>query len=127
MLRLLKGRDRYLSVHNFDDMIGIGADSIRLFVLSEGQIESEDNETGEKLPRIASAKQRAEKEELLTCQKVQGELAELTISPELARRQMVTAAKSLAFDLILAIDEYRRKPLSRASTSRVSELEPIVI
>jgi hypothetical protein len=49
VLRLLKGRNQYLSIHNFDDVVGIGADSIRLFILPEGQIESEDGESGEKL------------------------------------------------------------------------------
>jgi hypothetical protein len=39
---LLKGRNQYLLIHNFDDLVGIGADSIRLFVLPESQGESED-------------------------------------------------------------------------------------
>ena len=49
VLRLLKGRNQYLSIHNFDDVVGIGADSIRLFILPEGGIEPEDGESEEKL------------------------------------------------------------------------------
>ncbi len=57
VLRLLKGRNQYLSIHNFDDVVGIGADSVRLFILPDGQIESEDGASGEKLhqARMASA------------------------------------------------------------------------
>jgi len=60
---LLKGRNQYLCIHNLDDLVGIGADSVRLFILPEGQVESEDGKSGEKLhqTRMTSAKERAEK------------------------------------------------------------------
>jgi hypothetical protein len=65
VLRSLKGRNQYLSIHSFDDLVGIGADSIRLFIVPEGQIQSEDSVSGEELHqvRMASAKERAEKKE----------------------------------------------------------------
>jgi hypothetical protein len=106
VLRLLKGRNQYLSIHSFDDIVGIGADSIRLFILPEGQIEAEDGLSGEMLhrARMASAKERAEQkdqrragEELPTIGTVQ--------SPEQIERWMITAVQSLAFDLLRAIDE----------------------
>jgi hypothetical protein len=59
VLRLLKERNQYLSVHNFDDMVGIGADSIRLFILPEGQIESEDGISGENSTRHAASYREA--------------------------------------------------------------------
>jgi hypothetical protein len=110
VLRLLKGRNQYLSIHNFDDVVGIGADSIRLFILPEGQIESEDGESGEKLhqTRMASAKERAEKKEGQATEKEPSGLAEpigREQSHEQIKQQMITAVKSLAFDLIRAIDE----------------------
>jgi hypothetical protein len=110
VLRLLKGRNQYLSIHNFDDVVGIGADSIRLFILPEGQIESEDGESGEKLhrTRMASAKERAEKKERQATEKEPSGLAEpigREQSHEQIKQQMITAVKSLAFDLIRAIDE----------------------
>lgn len=105
VLRLLKSRNQYLSIHSFDDVVGIGAESIRLFILPEGQIESEDGVSGEKLhqARMASAKEREEKKQRVK------EKREITIgthrSPEQIKRQMITAVQSLAFDLIRAIDE----------------------
>ncbi|SDR01275.1 hypothetical protein SAMN05519103_00405 [Rhizobiales bacterium GAS113] len=106
VLQLLKARNQYLSVHNFDDLVGIGADSVRLFILPEGQIESEDGVSGERLHRMrmASARERAEKKEQ------QGDKKKLVTvtterSPEQIKRQMITAVQSLAFDLIRAIDE----------------------
>jgi len=105
VLRLLKGRNQYLSVHNFDDVVGIGADSIRLFILPEGQIEPEGGVSGEKLhqTRMASAKERAEKKE----RRVAEDLSTIGTdkSPEQIKRQMIIAVQSLAFDLIRAIDE----------------------
>jgi hypothetical protein len=109
VLRRLEGRNQYLSMHNFDDVVGIGADSIRLFILPEGQIESEDGESGEKLhqTRIAGAKERAENKERRATEKLVGPAALVgrEQSHEQIKQQMITAAKSLAFDLIRAIDE----------------------
>ncbi len=105
VLRLLKGRNQYLSIHSLDDLVGIGADSIRLFILPEGQIEPEDSVSGEELhqARMASAKERAEKKE----QRVSEDLSTIGTdkSPEQIKRRMITAVQSLAFDLLRAIDE----------------------
>jgi hypothetical protein len=105
VMRLLKARNQYLSIHSFDDVVGIGADSIRLFILPEGQIEAEDGESGEKLhqARMVSAKERVEEKEQRDPEKLSTVSTEL--SPEQIKRQMITAVQSLAFDLIRAIDE----------------------
>jgi hypothetical protein len=106
VLRLLKGRNQYLSIHNFNDVVGIGADSIRLFILSEGQIESEDGISGEKLhkARMMGAKERAEKKEQRTAEQ-QLPAISTSQSPEQIKQQMIAAVKSLAFDLFRAVDE----------------------
>lgn len=105
VLRLLKGRNQYLSIHSFDDVVGIGVDSIRLFILSDRQIEAEDGVSGEKLhqARMGSAKERAAKKE----RRAPENMSTLGTdkSPEQIRRQMIIAVRSLAFDLIRAIDE----------------------
>ena len=105
VLRLLKGRNQYLSIHNFDDVVGIGADTIHPFILPEGQIEAEDGVLGEKLhpTQMASAKERAEGKEQRAPEKLSTISTEL--SPEQIKRQMITAVQSLAFDLIRAIDK----------------------
>jgi hypothetical protein len=106
VLRLLKGRNQYLSIHNFDDVVSIGVDSVRLFILPEGQVESEDGASGEKLhqARMASAMERAEKKEQRATEKRLPTI-DTEQSPEQTKRQMITAVQSLAFDLIRAIDE----------------------
>ncbi len=106
VLRLLKGRNQYLSIHNFDDVVGIGADSVRLFILPDGQIESEDGASGEKLhqARMASAMERAKKKEQRATEKRLPTI-DTEQSLEQTKRQMITAVQSLAFDLIRAIDE----------------------
>jgi len=53
ILRLQEGGNRHRSIPTFDDVVGIGAKSIRLFIRPEGQIESEDGESGEKLHQSA--------------------------------------------------------------------------
>jgi ribosomal protein S19E (S16A) len=106
VLRLLKGRNQYLSIHNFDDLVGIGADSVRLFILPEGQIQAEDSVSGEALHqlRMASAKERAEKKEQTTAKGAASRIG-AEHSPEQVKRRMITAMRSLAFDLLRAIDE----------------------
>jgi predicted nucleotidyltransferase len=105
ILRLFKGRNQYLSVHSFDDLVGIGADSVRLFILPEGQIEAEDGVSGEKLhqARMANAKERVEKKEQRAAE--EPSTIGMKQSPEQIKRRMITAVQSLAFDLIRAIDE----------------------
>jgi hypothetical protein len=105
VLRLLKGRDLYLSIHSLDDLVDVGADSSRLFILPEGQVEAEDSVSGERLhqTRMASAKERLEKKEQRAAEKLPTISTEQ--SPEQIKRGMITAVQSLAFDLIRAIDE----------------------
>jgi hypothetical protein len=85
--------------------VGIGADSDRLFILPEGQIEAEDGLSGEKLhqARMASAKERAEKKERQVTEKVPAISTEP--SPNQTKQQMIVAMQSLAFDLFRAVDE----------------------
>ncbi|SDI98436.1 MULTISPECIES: hypothetical protein [Bradyrhizobium] len=106
VLRLLKGRNQYLSIHNFDDVVGIGAESVRFFILPEGQIESEDGISGEKLhkARMVSIKKRVEKKEQRAAGKRLPAISSGQ-SPEQIKQQMITAVKSLAFDLFRAVDE----------------------
>jgi hypothetical protein len=110
VLRLLKGRNQYLSIHSLDDLLGIGADSVRLFIVTENQIQSEDGQSGERLHqmRTASAKERVQKKERWSREEKEAR-SESTInagpSPELIRGQMITAVRSLAFDVMRAIDE----------------------
>ncbi|BBU62911.1 hypothetical protein MSC49_28460 [Methylosinus sp. C49] len=105
VLRLLKGRNQYLSIHNFDDLVGIGADSIRLFILPESQIEAEGGMSGKGLhqARMISARERAEKKEQLAVKDPSAVSTEQ--SPEQIKQRMITAVQSLAFDLLHAIDE----------------------
>jgi hypothetical protein len=52
VLRILKNRSPYISLHGPDDLVGIGADSIRLFIAPEGAIETNDGAiSGEALSR----------------------------------------------------------------------------
>jgi hypothetical protein len=54
VMRMLKNGSPYISLHNFDDVIGIKADSIRLFIASEGAIAVEGGGTaGEALSQAA--------------------------------------------------------------------------
>ena len=109
-MRLLKGRNQYLSIHNFDDVVGIGADSIRLFILPEGQIEiggrrnsgreASSNTNGECKGTGRKERQATEKEPSGLAEPIGREQ-----SHEQIKQQMITAVKSLAFDLIRAIDE----------------------
>jgi hypothetical protein len=106
VLRLLKGRNQYLSIDSFDDLVGIGADSIRLFILPEGQIEAEDGVSGDELHqvRMAIAKERAERKEKPTAKGTTSTVG-TEQSPERIKRRMISAVRSLAFDLLRAIDE----------------------
>jgi hypothetical protein len=106
VLRLLKGRNQYLSIHSFDDLVGIGADSIRLFIVPESRVQAEDSVSGEELHqvRMASAKERAEKKEQASAKGGASTIG-AEYSPEQSKRRMIAAVRSLAFDLLRAIDE----------------------
>jgi predicted nucleotidyltransferase len=107
VMRLLKARNQYLSIHNFDDMVGIGAESTRLYIMREDQIELEDGISGEKLheARMVSAKERAEKKEQWAAGKLLPTICSAR-SPEQIKQEMITAVKSLAFDLFRAVEEH---------------------
>lgn len=63
VLGLLKHRNQYLSLHSIDDVVGIGAKSKRLFIVSEGEVDSDDGLVGEKLHQLSMkrASERAER------------------------------------------------------------------
>jgi len=104
--RILKHGSPYISLHDLDDVIGIGADSIRLFIAPEGGIEAEGGGTsGEALSQAAMkvAIQRAEEK---AKNKTDKNGSPTTVIPdELPKEQMISAIKSLAFDILRAFDE----------------------
>jgi hypothetical protein len=106
--RMLKNGSPYLSLHDLDDVVGIGADSLRLYIAPEGAIEAEGGGTsGEALAEAAleasiegakgKAKRRTEK-------KRSGPNA-AAIPDEPPKERMIRAVKSLAFDILRALDE----------------------
>jgi len=69
VMRMLKKGNPYISLHNLDDVVGIEADSIRLFIAPEGAINVESGGTsGEALSQAAmkaasEAKEKKDKTE----------------------------------------------------------------
>jgi hypothetical protein len=108
VMRMLKHGSPYISLHDLDDVIGIGADSIRLFIAPEGAIKAEDDGlSGEALSQAAmeaaikkvkeKAKNKADEDSL-------GPSA-LIIPDEPPKERMTNAVKSLAFDILRALNE----------------------
>jgi len=104
--RALKNRNPYISLHSLDDVVGIGADSIRLYVAPEGAIEADDGRmSGKALSQteMEAATSNAAKRDKGRHHKKTSTTT--TIADEPPRERMVRAIKSLAFDLLRAIDE----------------------
>ncbi|WKW51402.1 hypothetical protein [Rhodomicrobium lacus] len=104
--RILKDRSPYISLHDLNDVVGIGANSIRLFIAPEGAIETEDGgASGEALSQAAMkvAIQRAEKKEKNRPDK-NGSPA-TAVPDELPKERMISAIRSLAYDFLRAFDE----------------------
>jgi DNA-binding MarR family transcriptional regulator len=108
VMRMLKNGSPYLSLHDLDDVVGIGADSIRLYIAPEGAIEVEgDGTSGEALSQAAmkAATERAkEKAKDKAGKKPVGPPAPV-IPEEPPKERMISAVRSLAFDILRAIDE----------------------
>jgi hypothetical protein len=108
VMRMLKNGSPHISLHDLDDVIGINADSVRLFVAPEGAIEGEGGDTsGEALSQagMQAATERAkEKAKDKTEKKLFGPLAPV-IPDDPPKERMLGAVKSLAFDILRAIDE----------------------
>lgn len=106
VLRKLRNRSPYISLHPIDDVIGIGADSIRLFIAPEGEIASDGGgSSGEALSRaVIRHAQQTMKERAQEKMKKAKEDA-VTIDDRSLKQQMIDAVKSLAFDILRAIDE----------------------
>jgi predicted nucleotidyltransferase len=100
---LIKHRNQYLSLHSIDDVVGIGAESTRLFIVSEGEVDSDDGLVGEKLHQLSMkrSRERAERKKA----KQREPTIEPAKSPERAKQSMISALRSLAFDLIRVIEE----------------------
>jgi len=99
VLRKLKNGSPYISLHDLDDVISIGADSIRLFIAPEGALEVDDGGTsGEALSQAAmqAAIEGAER-------KAKGKTWDAVFggaSDESQKERMIGAVRSLAFDLL---------------------------
>ncbi len=104
--RILKHGSPYISLHDLNDVIGIGADSTRLFMAPEGAIEAEGGGmSGEALSQAAmkAAIQRAEEKAKNKADK-NGQPASV-IPDESPKERMIRAVNSLAFDILRALDE----------------------
>jgi hypothetical protein len=108
VMRMLKNGSPYISLHNLDDVIGIKADSIRLFIAPEGAIEAEDGATsGEALSQAAmkdATDKREKREKHRTDKKLVGPSVPI-VPDDPPKERMIRAVKSLAFDILRAIDE----------------------
>ncbi len=129
VMRMLKSGSPYISLHDLDDVIGIKADSIRLFIAPEGAIEVKGGGTsGEVLSQAAmqaaaeNAKEKGER------RSDKNGLIATAVSDDPPKERMIGAVKSLTFDILRAIDEQlRRRRLNIASRSRTSASKPIVL
>jgi hypothetical protein len=108
VMRILKNGSPYISLHDLDDVVSIGAHSIRLFIAPEGAIKMEDGGTsGEALSQAAmrAATERAkERAKDKTDAKPSGPHTP-AISDAQPKERMINAIKSLAFDILCALDE----------------------
>lgn len=99
--RLLKSRSPYISLHDLNDVMAIGAESVRLYVAPEGGIEAQNGSmSGEALSQAAmnaAVKNAATRDT--------GKSTSTAITAETPRIRLVRAIKSLAFDMLRAIDE----------------------
>jgi hypothetical protein len=107
VMRILKNGSPYLSLHDLDDVVGIGADSTRLYIAPEGAIEAEDGGTsGQALSQDAMKAVRKKDKKASPA---------TVIADEPPKERMISAIKSLAFDILRAIDESTRpEPLEHS-------------
>lgn len=104
--RALKSRSPYISLHSLDDVVGIGAQSVRLYLAPEGAIEADDGcMSGEALSqaKMKAAIDNAAKRDKSKQGKKTSTQTALADGP--ARERMVLAVRSLAFDVLRTIDE----------------------
>jgi hypothetical protein len=108
VMRMLKNRSPYISLHGPQDVIAIGADSVRLFIAPEGAIETDDGGvSGEALSRaiMNAATEGARKKAKDETDKKRARSTASIADHESAKERMVSAVKSLAFDILRALDE----------------------
>jgi hypothetical protein len=101
--RMLKNRSPYISLHDLNDVIGIGAESVRIFMASEGAIEAQGGGTSGEALSLAAMKAAIERK---TQRKTNEKLSSLLIiADDPPKERMIRAVKSLAFDILRALDE----------------------
>jgi hypothetical protein len=108
VMRMLKNGSPHISLHDLDDVIGINADSIRLFVAPDGAIEVEGGGlSGEALSQAAlqAATERAKEKAKTKLTKNCSARSRPLSSDDPPKERMISAVKSLAFDILRAIDE----------------------
>lgn len=108
VMRKLKAGNPYLSLHDFDDVIGIGAESRRLYIAPEEAIEVEGGgSSGESLSKAAmrAAAQAVGKKARHKADRKSLAPSAPTIHDEESRERITSAVKSLAFDVLSALDE----------------------
>lgn len=107
VMRKLKHGNPYLSLHDLDDMVGIGADSIRLYIAPEGAIKVEGGgASGEALSQAAmkSASEKAESRAKDKASKRSVDSPASVILERPPKERMIGAIRSLAFDILRALD-----------------------
>jgi hypothetical protein len=108
VMRLLKNGSPYLSLHSLDDVVGIGADSARIYIASEGAIDVEGGGTsGEALSQAAinAATEGAKERAKANTEKKLFKPSVRVIDNEPPKDRMISALKSLAFDILGTLDE----------------------
>jgi hypothetical protein len=103
--RMLKNRSPYISVHDINDVVGIGAESVRLFIAPEGAIEAQGGGTSGEALAEAAVKAAVERKTWKTRQTNEKHSSQPLIWDDSPKEQMIRAVKSLAFDILRAIDE----------------------
>lgn len=112
VMRILKHRSPYLSLHDLNDVVGIGAKSIRLYIAPEGALKVYGGGTsGEAFSQAAmktamrEAKEKAKRKHKHKRDKEPLGQAPPAALDERPKERMISAVRSLAFDILRAIDE----------------------
>ena len=109
VMRILKNGSPYLSLHDLDDVVGIGADSIRLYIAPESAIEVDGGGMSGEVLSEAAMKAAAERAKHKIDKKLVDPPA-LVIPDEQPKERVISAVTSLAFDILRALDESTPPP-----------------
>lgn len=108
VMRILKNASPYLSLHTLDDVVSIGAASNRIYIAQEGAIVGEGGvASGEALSSAAmnAAVKNAEAKQEADAEEKTARLSMLVDDDGQPKERMISAIKSLAFDILRAVDE----------------------